>query len=182
MNAVLSVEDNQVGFQLYNANVLLENNLRIMKCYGIERCATLKNEKIDLLHRLTQASSYYHDIQNTHVLSLMGISPVCDYSSQGCWILLKPWSFHLNLSIPSIFLLVQTGRNWVYSWINIEFNSSTPFILHITYYFSRIFFLISHEPVLKKGEHLLKKNASIVNLEDQNLITRLFILFNGMEH
>ncbi|KAL8545025.1 hypothetical protein ACS0TY_005289 [Phlomoides rotata] len=37
----------------------------------------------------------------------------------------------------------------------------------------------SHEPVLKKGEELLKKNASGVNLDDQNLISRLFLLFNG---
>lgn len=37
----------------------------------------------------------------------------------------------------------------------------------------------SHEPVIKKGEELLKKNASVVNLDDQNLINKLFLLFNG---
>ncbi|KAL1555169.1 proteasome adapter and scaffold protein ECM29-like isoform X1 [Salvia divinorum] len=37
----------------------------------------------------------------------------------------------------------------------------------------------SHEPVIKKGEELLKKNASSVNLDDQNLINKLFLLFNG---
>ncbi|XP_057801647.1 uncharacterized protein LOC131016878 isoform X1 [Salvia miltiorrhiza] len=37
----------------------------------------------------------------------------------------------------------------------------------------------SHEPVIKKGEELLKKNASGVNLDDQNLINKLFLLFNG---
>ncbi|KAL3828680.1 hypothetical protein ACJIZ3_017482 [Penstemon smallii] len=37
----------------------------------------------------------------------------------------------------------------------------------------------SQESVLKKGEELLKKNASRVNLDDQNLISRLFLLFNG---
>ncbi|KAL7113564.1 hypothetical protein ACP275_04G068800 [Erythranthe tilingii] len=37
----------------------------------------------------------------------------------------------------------------------------------------------SHEPVLKKGEELLKKKASGVNLEDPNLVSRLFLLFNG---
>ncbi|KAH6836999.1 ARM repeat superfamily protein [Perilla frutescens var. hirtella] len=37
----------------------------------------------------------------------------------------------------------------------------------------------SHEPVIKKGEELLKKNASGVNLDDQNLISKLFLLFNG---
>ncbi|KAL0371035.1 UNVERIFIED_CONTAM: Proteasome adapter and scaffold protein ECM29 [Sesamum angustifolium] len=37
----------------------------------------------------------------------------------------------------------------------------------------------SHEYVIKKGEELLKKNASGVNLDDLNLISRLFLLFNG---
>ncbi|PIN26135.1 hypothetical protein CDL12_01113 [Handroanthus impetiginosus] len=37
----------------------------------------------------------------------------------------------------------------------------------------------SHDSVLRKGEELLKKNASGVNLEDMNLISRLFLLFNG---
>ncbi|CAA0805895.1 ARM repeat superfamily protein [Striga hermonthica] len=37
----------------------------------------------------------------------------------------------------------------------------------------------SHESVLKKGEELLKKNTSRVDLEDQTLIGRLFLLFNG---
>lgn len=36
-----------------------------------------------------------------------------------------------------------------------------------------------HEPVIKRGEELLKKNASGVNLEDQSLINRLYLLFNG---
>lgn len=40
----------------------------------------------------------------------------------------------------------------------------------------------SHDSVLKKGEELLKKKASGVNLDDPNLISRLFLLFNGMEH
>uniref|UniRef100_A0A5B7B1H9 Proteasome-associated protein ECM29 n=1 Tax=Davidia involucrata TaxID=16924 RepID=A0A5B7B1H9_DAVIN len=35
------------------------------------------------------------------------------------------------------------------------------------------------EPVVKRGEELLKKKASGVNLEDANLINRLFFLFNG---
>ncbi|KAG8388927.1 hypothetical protein BUALT_Bualt02G0176200 [Buddleja alternifolia] len=38
----------------------------------------------------------------------------------------------------------------------------------------------SHEPVLKKGEELLKKSGSSVNLDDPNLISRLFLLFNGI--
>ncbi|KAH6836129.1 DHFS-FPGS-like protein B [Perilla frutescens var. hirtella] len=33
----------------------------------------------------------------------------------------------------------------------------------------------SHEPIIKKGEELLKKNASGVNLDDQNLISKLFL-------
>ncbi|KAL3625794.1 hypothetical protein CASFOL_030323 [Castilleja foliolosa] len=37
----------------------------------------------------------------------------------------------------------------------------------------------SNEYVLKKGEEFLKKNASHVNLDDLNLINRLFLLFNG---
>ncbi|XP_052205851.1 uncharacterized protein LOC127810408 isoform X2 [Diospyros lotus] len=37
----------------------------------------------------------------------------------------------------------------------------------------------SQEPVVKKGEELLKKKASGVNLDDTNLISRLFLLFNG---
>lgn len=40
----------------------------------------------------------------------------------------------------------------------------------------------SHEPVIKKGEELLKKNASSVNLDDKNLISKLFLLFNGAYH
>lgn len=39
----------------------------------------------------------------------------------------------------------------------------------------------SHEPVIKRGEELLKKKASGVNLEDQSLINRLYLLFNGMQ-
>ncbi|CAD6258432.1 unnamed protein product [Miscanthus lutarioriparius] len=37
----------------------------------------------------------------------------------------------------------------------------------------------SQEPVSKKGEEFLKRKASTVNLEDPNLIKRLFTLFNG---
>ncbi|KAI7731341.1 hypothetical protein M8C21_033512 [Ambrosia artemisiifolia] len=36
-----------------------------------------------------------------------------------------------------------------------------------------------HDPVIKRGEELLKKKASGVNLEDPKLINRLFLLFNG---
>ncbi|MED6198629.1 hypothetical protein PIB30_068265, partial [Stylosanthes scabra] len=35
------------------------------------------------------------------------------------------------------------------------------------------------EPVVKRGEELLKKKASGANLDDLNLINRLFLLFNG---
>ncbi|KAK7300265.1 hypothetical protein RJT34_11106 [Clitoria ternatea] len=35
------------------------------------------------------------------------------------------------------------------------------------------------EPVVKRGEELLKKKASGANLDDLNLISRLFLLFNG---
>ncbi|XP_073141185.1 uncharacterized protein [Henckelia pumila] len=37
----------------------------------------------------------------------------------------------------------------------------------------------SQESVLKKGEELLKKHASGVNLDDPDLISRLYLLFNG---
>jgi hypothetical protein len=37
----------------------------------------------------------------------------------------------------------------------------------------------SEEPVVKRGEELLKKKASGANLDDLNLIKRLFLLFNG---
>uniref|UniRef100_A0A0E0MJD0 Uncharacterized protein n=1 Tax=Oryza punctata TaxID=4537 RepID=A0A0E0MJD0_ORYPU len=37
----------------------------------------------------------------------------------------------------------------------------------------------SQESVTKRGEELLKRKASAVNLEDSNLIKRLFTLFNG---
>ncbi|KAG0528609.1 hypothetical protein BDA96_05G026300 [Sorghum bicolor] len=37
----------------------------------------------------------------------------------------------------------------------------------------------SQEPVSKKGEEFLKRKTSTVNLEDPNLIKRLFTLFNG---
>ncbi|KAK3136068.1 hypothetical protein QOZ80_5BG0427580 [Eleusine coracana subsp. coracana] len=37
----------------------------------------------------------------------------------------------------------------------------------------------SQEPVSKKGEELLKRKASTVNLEDSSLIKKLFTLFNG---
>lgn len=36
-----------------------------------------------------------------------------------------------------------------------------------------------HEPVIKRGEELLKKKTSGVQLEDAKLINRLFLLFNG---
>ncbi|CAJ1971239.1 unnamed protein product [Sphenostylis stenocarpa] len=35
------------------------------------------------------------------------------------------------------------------------------------------------EPVIKRGEELLKKKANGVNLDDLNLLNRLFLLFNG---
>lgn len=35
------------------------------------------------------------------------------------------------------------------------------------------------DPVVKRGEELLKKKASGANLEDPNLVNRLFLLFNG---
>jgi hypothetical protein len=37
------------------------------------------------------------------------------------------------------------------------------------------------EPVVKRGEELLKKKGSSANLENPNLINRLFLLFNGMQ-
>lgn len=39
----------------------------------------------------------------------------------------------------------------------------------------------SQEPVVKRGEELLKKKVSGVNLDDQNLINRLYLLFNGKQ-
>lgn len=38
----------------------------------------------------------------------------------------------------------------------------------------------SQEPVIKRGEELLKRKAAVVNLDDSDLIRRLFMLFNGM--
>lgn len=40
----------------------------------------------------------------------------------------------------------------------------------------------SQEAVAKRGEELIKKKASGVNLDDANLISRLFVLFNGKRH
>nr|GMC74899.1 proteasome-associated protein ECM29 homolog isoform X1 [Ipomoea batatas] len=40
----------------------------------------------------------------------------------------------------------------------------------------------SQESVVKKGEELLKKKTSGVNLDDVNLINKLFLLFNGMNN
>ncbi|OAY68778.1 Proteasome-associated protein ECM [Ananas comosus] len=37
----------------------------------------------------------------------------------------------------------------------------------------------SQEPVVKRGEELLKRQAAGVNLDDSDLINRLFMLFNG---
>lgn len=37
----------------------------------------------------------------------------------------------------------------------------------------------SQDPVVKRGEVLLKKKAFGANLEDPNLVNRLFLLFNG---
>lgn len=34
---------------------------------------------------------------------------------------------------------------------------------------------------MKRGEELLKKKGSGANLDDPNLINRLFLLFNGMK-
>lgn len=39
----------------------------------------------------------------------------------------------------------------------------------------------SQDPVVKRGEELLRKNASGTNLDDINLINKLFLLFNGIE-
>jgi proteasome component ECM29 len=36
------------------------------------------------------------------------------------------------------------------------------------------------EPVVKRGEELLKKKGSGANLDDPNLINKLFLLFNGI--
>lgn len=38
----------------------------------------------------------------------------------------------------------------------------------------------SQEPVIRRGEDLLKRNAASANLEDPDLIKRLFLLFNGI--
>lgn len=38
----------------------------------------------------------------------------------------------------------------------------------------------SQEPVVRRGEELLKKKAFAANLDDQKLINKLFLLFNGM--
>ncbi|XP_026417380.1 proteasome adapter and scaffold protein ECM29-like [Papaver somniferum] len=38
----------------------------------------------------------------------------------------------------------------------------------------------SYEPVIKRGEELLKRKAADANLEDPQLINKLFLLFNGM--
>jgi hypothetical protein len=37
----------------------------------------------------------------------------------------------------------------------------------------------SEEPVFKRGEELLKKKVNGANLDDLNLIKRLFLLYNG---
>ena len=41
-------------------------------------------------------------------------------------------------------------------------------------------FNVVKESVSKKGEELLKRKASTVNLEDPNLIKKLFTVFSGM--
>jgi hypothetical protein len=38
----------------------------------------------------------------------------------------------------------------------------------------------SQEAVIKKGEELLRKKAASANLDDSNLMNKLFLLFNGM--
>lgn len=38
-----------------------------------------------------------------------------------------------------------------------------------------------HEPVIRRGEELLKKKTSGVQFDDAKLINRLFLLFNGMK-
>lgn len=40
----------------------------------------------------------------------------------------------------------------------------------------------SRDPVVKKGEELLRKKAAGANLDDPGMINRLFLLFNGMIH
>ena len=39
----------------------------------------------------------------------------------------------------------------------------------------------SHEVVIKRSEELLKQKAAGANLDDSNLIKKLFFLFNGMQ-
>lgn len=41
--------------------------------------------------------------------------------------------------------------------------------------------LLSQEPVVKRGEELMKRKAAGANLDDPRLISRLFLLFTGMK-
>lgn len=45
--------------------------------------------------------------------------------------------------------------------------------------FPILYFYSSQESVVKKGEELLKRKSTGVNLEDTSLIKKLFTLFNG---
>lgn len=98
--------------------------------------------------------------------------------------LLKLWSWHPKLYILSIWLLVQTGMGYFHRAKYSLVFLFLILILYISVDFEIIFNadLSSQEAVVKRGEELIKKKASGVNLEDANLISRLFVLFNGKRH
>lgn len=52
--------------------------------------------------------------------------------------------------------------------------------LYMSHLFCCLIICSSQEPVVKRGEELLKRQAAGVNLDDSDLINRLFMLFNGM--
>lgn len=58
--------------------------------------------------------------------------------------------------------------------------SLLPFLISEQITSASLVLFESQESIVKRGEELHKKNASGVNLEDANLVSKLFVLFNGM--
>lgn len=97
--------------------------------------------------------------------------------------LLKQWSWVQNLFIPYILLLVRIGINDFSLQDKFNFGSYFYLIsLNVFKMLTMICFLMfsSQDAVIRKGEELLKKKASSANLDDPNLMDKLFLLFNGV--
>lgn len=79
--------------------------------------------------------------------------------------------FLSNLILRNLMCLGFVLGSWM---------SFLPFVIFEQITSASLFLFESQESIVKRGEELQKKNASGVNLEDADLVSKLFVLFNGM--